>query len=57
MGALFVIVTPKNWFWSSDFLVLLLVLVARAGPAEFYNCHPVYKFYLYIKGLHKGVVL
>ena len=32
----------KTWFWGSDCLVLLVVLVARAGPAEFRNCHPIY---------------
>ena len=43
IGTLFIIVTPKQrGFGAPTCLVLLVVLVARAGPAEFYNCHPVY---------------
>ena len=38
----------KTWFWSSDCLVLLVVLVARAGPAEFCNWHPIYNCEVYI---------
>ena len=49
IGTPFIIVTP---FWSSDCLVLLVVLVARAGPAEFYNWHALYNCEVYITCIH-----
>ena len=44
--------TPQNGsFRTSDFCVLLVVLVARKGPAEFCNCHSIWICEVYIRSI------
>ena len=57
IGTPFITGTATNrGFSGSDCLVSLVVLVARDGPSEFYNWHPIYNCQLHIRQLGPQVL-